>query len=106
MRPLVFAVMLFPSAANAMFYSGNDIFSACEARSPDPGIFAAGVIDGAHAVSDWSGAPHRTCESYGVTVKQLGDVLCNYLEKDPAHRHMTAASLALNAFQEAFPCTN
>jgi hypothetical protein len=109
MRALFTAILLFPTALKAdtfhAFHSGNDMYELCQEKSLIADAYAAGVKDGSMVTDYIRGNQSPICLDKGVTVGQVSDVMCQYLEKYPEKRHLAASDLALNSFAEAWPCT-
>ena len=108
MRAL-FAVLAMASLCRAAyaepvtFESGNDIHSACA----DATLFAMGYVIGASdrdQLASYAGS--SVCLPIGVEVRQLTDVMCNFLQAHPEMRHLNASTLAIMALSAAWPCTH
>ena len=72
-------------------------------------MFLVGVANSAHALSSWGakdkdGALNASCSPEGVTTEQLRQVWLNFAKAYPETLHKEASSLALNAFEQAWPC--
>lgn len=106
MRILIAAFLLCPLAAQAGFFNGNEIYEQCQDDPLGAGIYASGLIDGALTMQKWDKGRPSICPASGVTVNQVGDVMCKHLEENPAERHLTASSIALNVFETAWPCSD
>jgi hypothetical protein len=133
MRYLIAVLWFFASAANAQFFSGNDLYPMCDKPGSVVSAFVAGVSDKAvvtymgidhvrKGVADpkFKSLPHRSeelellasvrdmtkpyCTPRHATVGQLSEVFCKYLKENPAERANAAAVLASMAFAEAWPC--
>lgn len=100
---LIAATMLAVSApAQASFYDGNQVHEWCSADGPEIGLcsgYVAGVADTAALFDD-----KPFCAHTGVEVRQMRDVVVNYLDQFPEKRHYPAQALVLVALSEAFPC--
>jgi hypothetical protein len=106
MRALTAALVILPTMTNAEFHSGNSVYEYCKNEPHLAATYAAGVFDSVLMVEHYTSLPPVFCASEGVTTRQANDIMCNYLEKSPEDRHLTAASLAANAFHEAWPCSD
>ena len=119
MRKLVlntlFIVSILFSTHSALgvtvFYTGNDLYSKLQdwkSSSPSNAITAgagAGYVVGiADAVNGKTAAGGKFCLPQNVNVQQLIDVAYNYLNANPQERHLTASSIVVYAFSQAFPC--
>jgi hypothetical protein len=45
------------------------------------------------------------CIQQSMTVRQLGDVMCKWLQDNPEQRHLGGPHLVTLGFKEIFPCT-
>jgi hypothetical protein len=124
MRYVVPILLLLSTQAQAGFYTGNDLFQYC--RSYDPLVlgYLAGLEDAAERTqlaeeyvlaqssANYHGnevvsthkATHPYCLQSTVTLGQLSEVFCRYLEQFPSERHLTASALVSKALTQAFPC--
>lgn len=101
MRALIAALLFCPNVANATFNDGNELLEACQQSASFSNGFASGVID---TLLISSPRINLICPPIGVTVGQAKDVMCKFLESNPAIRHQAGASLAWQAFYEVWPC--
>ncbi|MGR3524891.1 MAG: Rap1a/Tai family immunity protein [Paracoccaceae bacterium] len=114
--------------AAAQQISGNDLYSACQ--DAEGGVrlgFCVGYLIGATEGQSWGaflvlnqiaatdGAEEanerinfflRHCVPADASNQQLRDVAIQYLEQNPASRHLPARGLIWQAYLEAFPCNN
>jgi hypothetical protein len=105
MRTLATFVLLLPLSANAnFFFTGNEMYEICQTSRPTARTYAAGVLDGASAMEFWETKRVSVCPSNGVTVNQVGDLMCRRLEENPEERNLSAGAIAWNAFYAAWPC--
>ena len=105
---LALGVLVSGPARAAM--TGNDLLSYCK-RS---GLFDAGIclgyIGGAwntmQGYSSYKKIPHslRICSPEKVTIKQVKDVVVQYLEQNPNLRHVSGGLTIKFALQAAWPC--
>ncbi|WP_374990067.1 Rap1a/Tai family immunity protein [Rhizobium sp. TH2] len=56
------------------------------------------------AMSAVNTAKGGVCLTEGITVGQLNEVFCKYLENHPENRHQSATELVQKSFSEAWPC--
>jgi Rap1a immunity proteins len=120
-------------AANAQFYSGNELNASCKKKDIIVYAYVAGTVDKAEADqgvltqkiidtlderqkgakgADGTVAALGTalvsmkhyCIPKGVTLEQMGDVFCKYLAEKPAERQKSAADLLVSALNGAWPC--
>ena len=87
--------------------TGNELKQHCRS---DAGDFFQGVCSGfaiavAQAVSRSRFLGWRACFPYGVTPRQLYDVMTKFLDENPELLHRSGGFLAAQAFGEAFPCS-
>jgi len=106
MRILIAAFLLCPAVAQAGFFNGNEAYEQCQDDPLGANLYAAGLVDGGLTMEKWETGRASICPPNGVTVSQAGDMMCKHLEENPADRHLTAASLALNVFGKAWPCSD
>jgi hypothetical protein len=108
MHQILLMLLTGSRAAEAQFYSGNDLHGYCSVDRGNlhyaqyMGIcqgFVAGVVD-----SSLRPLSFRVCVPAGVTLQQTADVVTNYLRDHPEERHYTAQSLVVFALQQAWPC--
>jgi hypothetical protein len=68
--------------------------------------FMDGVAEGVdNATSSVSGMKSLFCIPSGVTLQQLGDVFCGYVNQHPETRHFTGGFLAMFSLVVAFRCS-
>lgn len=104
MRLLIAAFFLCPTAALADFFDGNGMHEVCEENRVAARFYAGGVWDAFNAMEQVRSDRDAFCLADNVILGQIEDVMCNYLEKNAAKRHLSASSLAFAAFKEAWPC--
>ncbi len=125
-------ILVFPFAvfnaeqAAAQQVSGNDLYAACQ--DVDGGVklgFCVGYLIGATEGQSWGAfvvlnqieptdnkeeantrinAFLSHCVPSDASNQQLRDVAMQYLEQNPASRHLPARGLIWQAYLEAFPC--
>ena len=102
--PAVASAVLSPTtmamAQPLTFYSGNQLYTWCEA--PDSDACRAYIVGVADAAS-WLRSS-GICLPQGVTVGQVTDVVRKDLRDRPQGRHYAAVTMVLAAFREAWPC--
>ncbi len=105
LRPLILSLAVLaaaPAAAQQLsFVKGNDIIKWCE-DTPRNGAF--GFVTGAIESTQALGPDLPYCLPRAATLRQATDVVCNYLEDNPADRHLPAGVLTMTALSEAWPC--
>ena len=102
-------------AATAYFKVGGDLKDSCEATAAGEqnastaeyllclGYLQA-VVDTDATFSEWGDVSRQACIPQGVTSSRLRQVFLAWLQERSDHLHFSAASLALTAFSEAWPC--
>ncbi|MCA1381269.1 hypothetical protein I6F34_10505 [Bradyrhizobium sp. BRP05] len=123
-RCCVLLALMWTSAARADFFNGNELHTSCSFNNQS-GIsaYVAGVFDKTladHAIANFhipsseidrnpnlgfvSRAIKPFCLPETATLKQVKDVVCKWLNQNPAQRHLSGAPLVQTALAEAFPC--
>jgi hypothetical protein len=104
-----FLVLVAAPAGAGSNLTGNDLLERCSASaSANPiqwGVCLGYVVAIADALGQ--GRPingARACFAADVTSGQLMDVVRQWLERNPAKRHINGAALVVTALQQAFPC--
>ena len=89
--------------------TGNDLLERCsESASANPiqwGVclgYVMAVADALGLGRPINGA--RACLPPDVTGAQMMDVVRQWLDRNPARRHINGAALVVTALQQAFPC--
>ena len=95
---LFVAAIAGPASAQT---SGNQMLKGCEEQVLYARGYTAAVWD--FVILNFK---QTICIPKGVTVGQVEDIICGYIEKHPESRHEHTHSLAVNALTEAFPCNN
>jgi hypothetical protein len=106
------AALLLLSAAPAVAGSnltGNDLLERCSASASDNPIQWGVCLGYVMAVADLLGQGRpingaRACIAADVTSGQLMDIVRQWLQRNPARRHLNGAALVAVALQQAFPC--
>lgn len=132
----VFAIAAFMvsslAAAQAGFYSGNDMMEQCLTNKPFISGYVSGVLDKGiidapalyefyvetfnsknseetnakinKSLGEASVAMEGHCIPKGATVGQTRDIFCKFLQDNPAQRQKNAAELLGMALKAAWPC--
>jgi hypothetical protein len=92
--------------ALADFNSGNELLRDCTATGGEPKSFIClGYLE---AIADALRSSHingwGACMSAEVSVRQLHDVVTQFLQDNAKLRHLAAAGLVAHALADAFPC--
>ncbi len=103
------------AATTAYFKVGDDLKAACEGTAAGEqnastaeyllclGYLQA-VVDTDATSAEWGVSPRHACIPQGVTSSELREVFLEWLGEREGYLHFSAASLALTAFAEAWPC--
>jgi hypothetical protein len=116
---VILVSMLMPAvswAASPVYFKiGEDLKISCEGTAAGEenastaeyllclGYLQA-VVDTDATFAEWGEFPRRACIPRGVTSSQLRLVFLDWLNERPDYLHFSAASLALTAFSETWPC--
>lgn len=97
---MTFALVILATgqAHAANFWDGNDLHMMCVSEYEDVRAIMAGYVVGA------LDATATNCATSNVSVQQAADLVCKFLDDNPAERHFTGASIAVGAFNEAGLC--
>lgn len=105
------AATLLPTAANAGFYSGDELYAACTAdrngkdyfeRSYECLGYISGAVDAFNTTREANNL--KSCLPRGVTINELRTTTVNYLSKNPIDRQKSASSQVFAATRKAWPC--
>ena len=103
------------AASTAYFKVGEDLKASCDGTAAGEenattaeyllclGYLQA-VVDTDATFTEWGEFTRQACIPQGVTSSQLRQVFLNWLNERPDYMRFSAASLALTAFSEAWPC--
>lgn len=115
MRFLVLAALaigaLAPGAAQAGFYSGDELYAVCTTDKADKAFFeksyeCIGYISGAVDAFNTTREANRlkSCIPGDVTINQLRGAAVDYMGKNPIDRKKSASSQIFAATRKAWPC--
>lgn len=102
-------------ASTAYFKVGNDLIASCEGTAAGEqqastaeyllclGYLQA-VVDTDATFAEWGDYPRQACIPQGTTSSQLREVFLKWISERPDYHKFSAASLALTAYSEAWPC--
>lgn len=102
---------LFPVAATAGFYSGDDLYAVCTTDKGDKSYFEksyecigyiSGAVDAFNTTREANGL--KSCIPDDVTISKLRTVTVDYLGKNPVDRQKSASSQVFAATRKAWPC--
>ena len=104
----IFLITLCPLTAlsqaltSGTFVNGNQLFAECnDDRDTPNGIACLHYVAG---VADALLMHKEICLPSGVIVRQLADIVTEYLRDNPEVRHFTAESDTMVALARVFPC--
>ena len=97
-----------PAAAGSNL-TGNDLLERCSASASANPIQWGVCLGYVMAIADALGQGRplngvRACPPPDATSGQMMDVVRQWLERNPARRHLGGAPLVAAALQQAFPC--
>ena len=112
---LLSAAMPGAAAQTVYFKIGEDLQASCEGTAAgEPNASTAeyllclgylqAVVDTDATLAEWNEGPRQACIPKGVTSSSLRQTFLTWLDQRPDHLRFSAASLALAAFSEAWPC--
>lgn len=111
----VFAANATAETPTAYFKVGNDLAASCEGTAAGEenasmaeyllclGYLQA-VVDTDATFAEWSEYPRQACIPQGTTSSRLREVFLAWLKERPDYVKYSAASLALTAYSETWPC--
>lgn len=117
-RHIVYAAVLatgvgLPIAAQAGFYSGNELYAVCTTDKDGKDYFeksyeCVGYISGAVDAFNTTREANKlkSCIPGDVTINQLRTATVDYLSKNPIDRQQSASSQVFAAIRKAWPCTS
>lgn len=112
---LVLSASAGAMASTAYFKVGNDLIASCEGTAAGEeqastaeyllclGYLQA-VVDTDATFAEWGEYPRQACIPQGTTSSQLREVFLEWIAERPDYLKFSAASLALTAYSEAWPC--
>jgi hypothetical protein len=120
MRALSFAVcalmaaaIIVPVEAASHDGTGNGMMETCAATTRIDRTGRADLADASYClgfikailfVGEHLETESRFCPASGVTIEQATSVFLKYINDNPERAHYSAESLAVEAFQQAWPC--
>jgi Rap1a immunity proteins len=102
MRTLIAAAVLLSflsEPATSAFYTGNDLYVQCTAKS-------AACIAYVEGTADALAQDGNVCIPPQLTGNKVADVIMDFLGDHPELRPASAASIGYIALQRAFPCAD
>ena len=117
---LVFLVSMLmaatsPAASTVYFKVGDDLKVSCEGTAAGEANastaeyllclgYLQAVVDTDATFAEWNELPRQACIPREVTSSKLRLVFLDWLNERPDYLRFGAASLALTAFSETWPC--
>lgn len=98
---LALASLLFTTSAYAEFWDGNKLLSRMNGSLDDQFMalgYVMGIADAGHGVNH--------CPPPNVNAGQVQDIAKNYLNTNPAVRHLSADALVMRSLKRVFPCAD
>ena len=88
---VVSALAMMPTAASAIFYTGNELLERCEEATETVASalclgFVMGVSDAIEAYQDLAGVPKLICVPTAATSGELMEIVTKYLRDNPKVR--------------------
>jgi hypothetical protein len=111
--PFIFLILSAVANAGVNYYHGEKMVAFCEASTATPegsialGVcrgFLAAVVDTYATLEDWENLKPYLCIPRDTSVAALRQVFLNYMQIHTEDWQKAASSLALNAFNEQWPC--
>lgn len=108
---LLAGVVLMPQAAQAGFYSGNDLLQSCQVARDDKAYFeknyecmayVTGAVDAFNTTREAAGL--KSCLPKNVTMGRLRDVTVDYMGDHPDLLDKSASNLVFAATRAKWPC--
>ena len=105
------AIGLVPVAAEAGFYSGDELYDSCTAEHSDKGYFEktyecvayiSGAVDAFNTTREANNL--KSCIPADVTIARLRDVTVDHLRRNPVDRKGSASKMVFAATRKAWPC--
>lgn len=101
---IVTAILLsFSAPSKAEFYTGNEMYGYCTSKKELLAGMCIGLAGG--YFDGFIGAFRCNIPTENVTIKQVQDIIMQYLTQHPELRHLQAVLLAYRSFVIAFDCT-
>ena len=109
MLTLGLTAMLLPAGAGQaawVYYSGNDLWKACNDGTAWGNAICVGFILGVADAQEISNgiATLRACKPDGIAGTQVKDIAVQFMQNNPQTRHYPAATLVAQSLSVAFPC--
>jgi len=112
---MVLSVIETAAASTAYFKVGADLKASCDGTAAGEQNastaeyllclgYLQGAVDTDATLAEWSDSARQACIPQGMTSSQLRRVFLDWINERPDHLHFSAASLALTAFSESWPC--
>ena len=103
------------AASMAYFKVGSDLIASCDGTAAGETNastaeyllclgYLQSVVDTDATFAEWGEHPRKACVPQGTTSSRLREVFLEWLKARPDYLGFSAASLALTAYAEAWPC--
>src|SRR5262245_36873292 len=92
------AVLVLSLSGTVQAQDGNKLLRWCLSKDPFDEGYCLGYVAGV-----WDAT--LDCAPPGVKAGQVRDVVVNFLQAKPQHRHRPPTDLIREAIQEAWPCS-
>ncbi len=108
---LIAPLGLLPVAANASFYTGDELYASCMAqrgsndyveKSYECIAYITGAVDAFNTVR--KNKKQDSCTPAEVTISRLREVTMDYLARNPNDRKGSASEQVYAATRKAWPC--
>ena len=102
-------------ASMAYFKVGTDLVASCDGTAAGEANastaehllclgYLQAVVDTDATFAEWGQYPRQACVPQGTTSSRLREVFLDWMKERPDYLKFSAASLALTAYSEAWPC--
>jgi hypothetical protein len=98
--------VLLANGAGATFKDANKLLEECQAENLICAGYLQGVADAVANLQHHSAIGRIACVPKNVTVRQMKDVVVQYLVANAKDRHNSAANQVMFALKQAWPCLN
>lgn len=103
-----FILVMLPILVNAGYYTGNDLKPFCTSDRSVEELqclkYIEGIYDSHDSLFHIGKAKRIFCVPENTTSGQLKEIFIKYLNDHPEDLQMTASSLVIVSFADAFPC--
>jgi hypothetical protein len=107
----ILSFMVLSVTAHADYKTAGEVMDACRSNAPNSYAlgygYLMGVADSLATYNDQFGSRNtaaNACIPNSVKAGELGDVFIKFVHDNPSREHLGAVSVAISAFQVAYPC--